>query len=211
MVSASLYIRAEENNEIHEQKPQQQRSSGSYLPPAHPKLEQLLRGRTLLGPGHTCSINHHQNPDVPWLYVQEFAVILFNCWQCLDHIPGFFSHLAELSACITIYRGHRFDHLAVDVKLRHFPVAASGCSTKSSVFAALGLLLFRATDALSGLPGLLALFSYQSPLILNFLNFVCLFVVFWVFLSSPEEPRTAPVAKGGTQGCHSGYKAACAF
>lgn len=98
-------------------------------------------------------------------------------------MPGshswFFLHLAELSACITIYRGHRFDHLAVDVKLRHFPVAASGCSTKSSVFAALGLLLFRATDALSGLPGLLALLSYQSPLILDFCLFGCCFLGFF--------------------------------
>lgn len=47
-------------------------------------------------------------------------------------------------------------------------MAASGCSTKSSVLAALGLLLGRATDALSGLPGLLALLSYKSPLTLWF-------------------------------------------
>jgi len=69
--------------------------------------------------------------------------------------------LAELAACITIYRGHRFDHLAIDVKLSHFPVAASDFSTKRSVFAALGLLSGGATDALSRLPDLLALPSFN--------------------------------------------------
>lgn len=138
-------------------------SSDKYLPVLN--WSSCWRSGPLPGQSlaHTCSVNNHQHLDVPWLRMQELAVILFNCWQSLDHIP-IFLHLAELSACITIYRGHRFDHLDIDVKLRHFPVAASGFSTKSNVFAALGLLYGRATDALSRLPDLLALLSFDSSL-----------------------------------------------
>lgn len=74
--------------------------------------------------------------------------------------------MAELSACTTIQTRLRFDHLAIDVKLRHFPVAASGFSTRSSMFAALGLLYGKTMDT-SRLPDL-ALATVDSSNSLNF-------------------------------------------